>query len=109
MTNKKKPLGQSGSNKKLYQYDNNINIDYLGKRNSIPPEHEIIENYEVARQFFLDREKYHNESATWYFNHAREMEVKAGRHLDQAERAYQQARDYLYLIGMAVLKTMGRM
>ena len=79
---KKTQTGGNGLSKKLYQYDNNINIDYLGKRNSIPPEHEIIECYEVAHQFFLDREKYHLESATWYFNYAREMEAKAGKHLD---------------------------
>ncbi len=94
---KKTQTGGNGLSKKLYQYDNNINIDYLGVSEKLPTEREILEGYEITRQFFLDREKYHQEVATWYYNHACDMEAKAGQHLDKAERAYQQARDYLYL------------
>ena len=89
-------------------YNSHIQRDYSGARERVLHEKELLECYEVSRQFFKDRENYHHESATWYFNHSVEMENKGYKHIDLAEKAYQQARDYLDLIAMAVLKTMGR-
>jgi hypothetical protein len=48
--------------------------------------------------FFKQREKYHLETANWYFNHLSDLEEKANSHIHKAETAYSNYSHYLELI-----------
>jgi len=80
-----------------------FNADYYGLRNKIPSQAEIVEGYINAKDFFKARCKWHEETASWYFNYADEMEAKAYQHLDLVKIAEQQADEYLGLIATAYL------
>ncbi len=102
---RKAPSATKGLSQKLYLHSSNISKDYLGARNRIPSQKEIIDGYWLSLEFFKQREEWHQETASWYFNHMREMEAKAGKHLDLAEVAHANYSHYLELIGMTVLNS----
>jgi len=58
--------------------------------------------------FFKDREKYHQESARWYFKYSQEMEIKAERHIFKAKQAHENYSHYLDLLAMGTLKQLKR-
>ena len=73
----------------------------------VPNEKEIIKDYFYSLEFFKERENYHQDAASWYFNYARAMEAKAHHHLDLAESAYVNRGHYRDLLVMAELKRIG--
>ncbi len=77
--------------------------NYQGRCNRIPTEREIVESYYASMEFFKEREAWHQSTARWYFNYMREMEAKAGEHIELAQIAHANYSHYLDLIGAAYL------
>ena len=101
---KKAQTCRDGLFNKLYPNHTTINIQSLGRHNRIPSEKEIINGWWDCLNFFKERERLHQETARWYFNYSREMEQKAGEHIDLAGKAHTNYKHYLDLLSMATLK-----
>lgn len=104
----KAPTTRKGLSKKLYPKYSAIPENYHGSFNKIPSEKEIIDSYWSCLQWFKERELFHQETATWYFNQMRLMELKAEKQLDLADVAHDNYSHYLDLIGIATLKRFER-
>jgi len=100
----KAPTTRKGLIKKKYMNYNVIPTEYHGRFNRIATEKEIANCWWSCIEFFKEREKYHQESAAWYFDHARAMEANAGEHLDLADVSRANYLHYLDLLHMAALK-----
>ncbi len=108
IAHKKAPSATKGLINKMYPYSSKIPTEYHGSFNQIPTEKEIVDSYWSCMEWFKDRERWHQETASWYFNQMRLMEVKAGKHLDLADAAHDDYSHYLSLIGIATLKRLER-
>ena len=100
---RKAPTWREGLSQKLYRNHNIVSIQPSGIFNKIYTERELVEGYYSAMEFFRERERWHQKTADWYFKYSRQMEAKAGEHLDLAERAKQNGDAYLDLIGIAYI------
>lgn len=106
ITHKKAQTCRDGLINKLYPKYNSITTNYHGRLNRIPSKKEVVDSWWLSLEFFKKREHWHQEAATWYLNHIREMEAKADKHLDLANIAHANSSHYLDLIGMITLKHM---
>ena len=103
-SHEKAPTRREERINKLYPNLTKINIQPLGRHNRIHSEKEIINGWWDCLNFFKERERWHQETARWYFNCSREMEQKAGEHIDLAGKAHTNYEHYLDLLSMATLK-----
>ena len=108
ISHKKSPDANQGLSQKVYPHSNKIPTEYHGSFNQIPTENMIIDSYLSCLEWFKERELWHQETASWYFNQMRLMEAKAGKHLDLADVAHDNYSHYLDLIGTAALKRFER-
>ena len=81
--------------------------DYITSPPTSSKHEGIIKDYLQSLEFFKQRETYHQESAQWYFNFAREMQIKAYQHQNLAEQAYANSVHYLELAGWLSLSGLG--